>query len=518
MPAYRVARVDALADGQMKQVKAGQTDVLLVRLAGQVYALGAHCTHYSAPLATGVLQGERIICPWHHACFHARTGEHLEPPGLDHLPTFTVRIEGESIWVEVPEDVASHRLPALVRRDVSDGRTCVVVGSGCAGAYAVEALRAQGFTGRVLWITGAEFPPIDRPNLSKAYLSGEAPEEWMPLRPSAFYAAADVELIQDNPVVRLDATARRITLADGETLPYDVAILAPGAVPRRLEVPGAELSGIFTLRTLDDSRALRAAAQQARRAVVVGASFIGMEAAQSLRHLGLEVTVVAPEAVPFERTLGAPVGHVFQTLHEEHGVRFRLGRTVKAFAGEERVAAVILDDGSELAADLVVVGVGVEPATDFVEGVAKAPDGSILVDAYLQAGEGLFVAGDAARFPDWRTGSPIRIEHWQTAAQLGRLAGANAAGRRQPYQGVPFFWTRQFGVSLQYVGYAGVWDQVVLEGDPSARRFLAYYVRDEAVWAIAGMGRGREMAILHGLLWEHPLPALDLLQDALAAH
>jgi len=516
MPVHVVAKVDELADGQMKQVKAGETELLLVRLEGQFYALGARCTHYGAPLATGALHGERIICPWHHACFHARTGTHLEPPGLDHLPCFPVRIEGDQVLVELPERVEGRQVPALVRRDPQDARTCVVVGAGCAGAYAVESIRAQGFKGRLVWVAGGEFPPIDRPNLSKEYLAGEAPEEWMPLRDPSFYEAADIEVVQGRLVSALDAAARTITLADGEVLHYDGAVVAPGARPRRLEVPGAELEGVFTLRTIEDSRAIRAAAQQAQRAVVVGASFIGMEVAQSLRHPGLEVTVVAPEAVPFERTLGVEVGRVLQALHEEKGVAFRLGHTVEAFEGKDRVQQVVLDDGSRLAADLIVVGVGVQPATDFVQGVQKAPDGSILVDAYLQAVDGLFVAGDAARFPDWRTGTPIRIEHWRLAAQHGRLAGANAAGARRRYQGVPFFWTRQFGMSLQYLGYVHTWDEVVLDGDPSARKFLAFYLRNGQVWAIAGLGRGAEMARLHGFLLEEPLPTMEKLQAYLS--
>ncbi len=493
----------------MKQVKAGEIDLLLVRLDGQFYALGARCTHYGAPLATGVLHGDRIICPWHHACFHARTGEHLEPPGLDHLPCFSVRVVDDQVLVELPDTVEGRRVPAPVRRDLQETRICVVVGSGCAGAYAVEAVRAQGFRGRVVWVAGSEFPPIDRPNLSKEYLAGEAPEEWMPLRDPAFYEAADIEVVRERPVTALDAAAKTITLADGEKLRYDVAVVAPGAQPRRLEVPGARLKGIFTLRSIEDSRAIRAAAREARQAVVVGASFIGMEVAQSLRHFGLAVTVVAPESVPFERTLGAEVGRVLQTLHEENGVVFRLGHTVEAFEGTDRVQQVVLDDGSHLAADLVVVGVGVQPATDFVQGVEKAPDGSVIVDAFLQATDGLFVAGDAARFPDWRTGAPIRIEHWRLAAQHGRLAGANAAGAHRPYQDVPFFWTRQFGVSLQYLGYVDAWDEVVLDGDPSARKFLAFYLRKDQIWAVAGMGRGYDMARLHGLLLESPLPSVE---------
>ncbi|BCX88436.1 apoptosis-inducing factor 3 [Methylomarinovum tepidoasis] len=492
MAEFKVARETDLAVGRMKQVQAGTTAVLLLRLEDGFHALGALCPHYEAPLAAGALCDGRIVCPWHHACFDARSGALLEPPGLDGLPVYPVRVDDGEVWVTIPEQ---SQPPPPPRRDPADSRLCVVIGGGCAGAYAVEALRDHGFGGRIVWVTGPEFPPIDRPLLSKGYLSGEAPESWLPLRAPDFYTARDIEVVEA-AATALAADARQVTLSDGTALAYDAAILASGAVNRRPPIPGVDLDGVFFLRSRDDGEHLRQAAESARRAVVVGAGFIGMEVAQSLRRRDIEVTVVAPETVPFERVLGPEIGAALHRLHEDHGVAFRLGRTVKAFQGAGRVERVSLDDGSELPADLVVVGVGVRPATDFVTGVSKADDGAILVDAGLRAAEGLYAAGDLACFPDWRSGAPIRVEHWRMAAQHGRLAGANVAGAGLEYRGVPYFWTRQYNRTLQYFGHAADWDEIRYDGDPAGYDFIAYFVRDGQVHAVAGMERERELAEL----------------------
>ncbi len=506
MAEFKVARVEDLEPGQMKQVQAGATAVLLVRLDDGFHALGALCPHYEAPLAAGALCRDRVVCPWHHATFDARSGVLLEPPGLDGLPVYPVRIDDGEVWVTIPERPPEKAPPG---RDREDERIGVVVGGGCAGAYAVEALRDHGFGGRIVWITGAEaFPPIDRPLLSKGYLSGEASDAWLPLRPPEFYRERAIEIVAQKATA-LDAGRKAVTLEDGTVVEYDIAVIATGAVARPLPVPGAGLAGVFRLRTLADGQALRQAAENAARAVIVGAGFIGMEVAQSLNKRGLAVAVVAPETVPFERILGKEICTMMQAMHEEAGVRFHLGRTVQRFEGEGRVRRVVLDDGTELAADLVVVGVGVKPATDFVTGVAKAPDGAILVDDTLEAVDGLYAAGDLARFPDWRGGGTIRVEHWRVAAQHGRIAGANAAGARQLYRGVPYFWTRQYGVTLHYVGHASAWDEIRVAGSVERRDFIAFFVRRGKVHAVAGMERERELARLEERMRREGLLPLD---------
>lgn len=510
----RVAQFDELQDGGMKQVTVGNTDVLIARINGVYHAVYAYCTHYGAPLVKGAMSGDRVVCPWHHACFHLPSGDQLEPPGLDALPRFEVRIDGSDVFVRVPESAETHRTPPMVRPDPTDKRVFVVLGAGAAGAYAVEALREAGFAGRVVLITQESSLPYDRPNCSKDYLQGEVEEEWMPLRSEAFYAERGIEVWQGRQVIHVDVEAKILRFEDDETLAYDTLILSTGCTPQWLDVPGIDLDGVLTLRSYADSSVLYQAAQRAQRAVVIGASFIGMEVAYSLRKLGVDVTVVAPESVPFAQLLGQQVGLRLQAEHEKHGVRFYLDAAVRALQGDRAVKCVVLEDGTVLDADLVVIGIGVKPVTDFLSsGLERAPDGSVRVDASLYAGAGVYAAGDIAQFPDWRTGEPVRIEHWRLACQHGRLAGYNAAGRSMSYRSVPYFWTVQFDIHLRYVGYATEWDDILYDGDPQGEQFLAYYVHAGSVLAVVGVNRDREMAALHELMRRERLPAPGVLKQ-----
>jgi NADPH-dependent 2,4-dienoyl-CoA reductase/sulfur reductase-like enzyme/nitrite reductase/ring-hydroxylating ferredoxin subunit len=513
MPEAAVCSVDALTNGEMRQVQVGETDVLLARVDGRYYAVHGHCTHYGAPLANGALSDGIVVCPWHHACFHLPTGDQVEPPGIDSLPRFDVREDDGDVIVHVPEDAASTRTPEMTRRNPDDDRTFVVLGAGSAGAYAVEALRAAGYEGRLIMVTNENHLPYDRPNCSKAFLAGEAEEEWMFLRSADFYDERDIERWTGRTVTAVDAAAQALSFDDGETMTYDALLLCTGGRPRTLDVPGSNLNGIHTLRSYADSKALRDAAQDAEHTVVVGASFIGMEVAQSVRTLGTPVTVVAPDSIPFERILGDRIGSALHALHEDNDVAFQLGQTVDRFEGHDgAVRQVILDDGTTLDADLVVTGIGVTPATDFVQGVDKAADGAIVVDEHLQAADGLFAAGDIAQFPDWRTGAPTRIEHWRLAGQHGRLAGRNMAGARQPFRSVPFFWTRHFGTSFQYIGHASSWDEILYDGDPAEQSFIAYFIEDGRAKAVAGAGRGQELAAIQHLMRQDRMPAADELR------
>jgi len=502
MAEFCVAHETDLSLGEMKQVQAGNTPVLLVRLEDRFHAVGALCTHYEAPLAAGALCDDRVICPWHHACFNVRNGEQNEPPGLDPLPVYPVRVDAGEVWVEIP---AEHPPPPPRGVCVSERKSCVVIGAGCGGAYAVEALRHHGFDGRIVWISGDEFPPIDRPLLSKGYLSGESSEQWLPLREPAFYDALEISLEKGSKVTSLEAKSKTLTLDDGRVMGYDSAILATGAVARPLVVPGSDLEGIFNLHSLQDCERLRKAVATAHKAVVVGSGFIGMEVAQSLRKRGIAVTVAGPGTVPFENVLGPGIGALIQRIHEQEGVSFQLGQTVTGFEGDGKVRQVRLQDGTLLEADLVVVGIGVQPATGFVNGIARERDGSLLVDETLRVSEGLYAIGDLARFPDWRSGIPIRVEHWRVAAQHGRIAGANVAGRRLAYRGVPYFWTRQFGVTLHYIGHAEGWDEIHIDGELEKRSFIAYYLKDDKVHAVAGMEKERELAELEERIRGHGL-------------
>jgi len=503
-----LARASDLRDGEMKEVKVGETRVLLARVGGEFHAVSATCPHYGAPLVEGALCGTRVVCPWHHAAFNVTNGDLEEPPALDGLQSYDVRVDGERILVRLPEEPQDRQTPAMAGCDPdSDPYLFVVLGAGAAGYSAAQTLREEGFRGRVVLITREDRGPYDRPNVSKDYLQGQAEPEWMPLRPDEFFDEHGIELVRNLEVTRVDAQSKTITFEGGETLRYDALLVATGGTPVRLNIPGSDLKNICVLRSFADADSVIATAARSRRAVVVGASFIGMEAAAALRARGLEVTVVAPSREPFMSTLGPEVGALFRRLHEANGVRFRLGSIVYRFEGSHNVEAVVLDSGERIETDMVLVGAGVRPATHFLEGVALDEDGAVVVDSRLRAADGLYAAGDIASFPDPRTGERVRIEHWRVAQQQGRVAARNMAGLDTAFDGVPFFWTRQFDAGLLYVGHAPEWDEIVYRGDPQAHDFLAFYVRGGRVAAVAGMNRNREMAAAEELLRLGRMPA-----------
>ncbi|HEV8590044.1 MAG TPA: FAD-dependent oxidoreductase [Pyrinomonadaceae bacterium] len=501
-----VAKINELADGEMRQVSAAGKEILLARVSGNFYAVGAHCTHYGAPLVEGVLSGDRLVCPWHHACFNAKTGDLQEPPALDALPYYDVRIENDQVIVRVPDSASDRRTPQMSKRDTKDEQLFVIVGGGAAGYAAAQTLREDGFTGRLMLITREAQLPYDRPNLSKEYLQGKAKPEWLPLRPDDFFAEHDIEVVSGKEIERIDAAKKAINFADGESLLCDAVLVATGGEPRKLPFQSEGHENVFLLRSYTDVAALVAAAEKGKRAVVIGASFIGMEAASSLTARGCEVTVVAPDDVPFQKTLGAKIGKLFQDVHEEHGVKFKLGASVAGFSCARKVTAVVLGNGERLDADLVVVGVGVKPATDILKGVTLHRDGGVIVDEHMRAADGVYAAGDIAYFPHSLTGKRQRIEHWRTAMQQGRIAAHNMAGKEVSFDGVPFFWTRQFDVGLLYVGHAKEWDEIIYQGDVSARDFLAFYVKENRILAVAGMNRDREMAAIEELMRLNRMP------------
>jgi NADPH-dependent 2,4-dienoyl-CoA reductase/sulfur reductase-like enzyme len=291
-------------------------------------------------------------------------------------------------------------------------------------------------------------------------------------------------------------------------------LIATGGIPRRLPFQSDTQKNVFLLRSFSDTDAIIAAAEKGKRAVVIGASFIGMEAASSLRIRGCEVTVVAPDEVPFGKILGAEIGKLFQQIHERKSVQFKLGTQVKNFEGDERVEAVLLENGERLEADFVVVGIGVAPATNFLEGVKLHKDGGVITDEFLRIAEDLYAAGDIGHFPDSRTHELTRIEHWRFAMQQGRTAAHNMAGKQTAFTAVPFFWTTQFDTNLRYVGHAKDWDRIVIQGDVKQQDFLAFYVKDHRILAVVGMNRDREMASFEEKLRLNQMPTLDELNTS----
>src|SRR5215470_3693513 len=343
-----------LADGEMKQVSAEGTNILLSRVKGQYHAVGAFCPHYGAPLVDGVLNGERVVCPWHHSCFNVTTGDLQDPPALDALPSYEIKLENDQVIIRIPDETTDRRTPEMAKRDLNDERSFVIAGGGAAGYTAAQTLREDGFKGRIILITRESRLPYDRPNLSKDYLQGNAKPEWMPLRPDEFYADHEIEVLREKEIARIETEKQIISFTDGGTLEYDSLLLATGGTPRRLNVPGSDLKNIFVLRSFDDSDAIIEAAESASHAVVFGASFIGMETAASLTQRHLTVTVVAP-GVTFEKTLGVEIGNLIQHVHESHGVRFRIGSSAARFEGEDTVKAVVLDSGERIETDLVIL-------------------------------------------------------------------------------------------------------------------------------------------------------------------
>ena len=501
----KVAKLSDLQNGEMKQVEVGDTEVLLTKVDDEFHALYAKCTHYGAPLADGALNGRRLVCPWHHACFDAKTGRHLEACGMDGLPTYDVRIEGEDVIVRVPDDSPDRVTNIMARPEPANTRAYTIIGGGAAAAYAAEGMRQAGFTGRIVMITAEEELPYDRPNCSKDYLQGEAPEEWMPLRPESFYKEHGITLLKGHRVKRVEEDGKKIHFEKGDPLAFDKLLIAAGSVPRQLPVPGAGSENVRTLRSLADSRELRELAREVKKVVVIGASFIGLEGAMSLQHLDCEVTVVAPEKVPFAKIWGEAVGNRIRKWHEEAGVKFRLGRTVNHIYNQDKVSSVELDDGSRLEAGLVLVGVGVKPATDFLDADALEEDGSIFVDEYLQAGDDLYAAGDVAYYPE--RGEYTRIEHWKVACQQGRVAGMNMAGANLSYHAVPFFWSAQQDKVLGYIGHVKNYEETIVEGELDGDSFLVHYVKGGAIRATLSLFRDAELCAIQELMYENRMPS-----------
>ena len=540
-PFVRVAAATDLADGEMRQVDADGTAVLLSRVDGAFHACTAHCPHYGAPLATGILTGTTVVCPWHHAAFSVCSGALEEPPALDALRTFEVKVEGGDVLVRVPEGADAHgkgidyhesdgREPDSAAPEASGEQTVLIVGGGAAGQAAAEELRREGYAGRLVMVTPETRAPYDRTKLSKGFLSGDAGPGALPLREGGFDERLGIEVWTDRTVTALDPEARTAQFTTGEPLAYSACLVCTGGTPRRLPVEGADLEGVHVLRSWADAEALADRAAHASRAVVIGSSFIGMEAASSLNARGVEVAVVGRDAVPFEPVLGEAIGRAYQRAAEAAGATFHLGADVErietTFSGDHaRGLGVVLASGERIDGDLVVLGVGVTPATGFLEGHPfRREDGGIAADATLQAAPGLYAAGDVAAFPEPRLGETVRIEHWRLAQQHGRHAAQNiaralaasgdgAAPEAEPFTGVPFFWTGQWGMNLRYVGHAENWDEAVVHGDPAEKDAAVYYVQDGRAVAASFIGRDNAAAAFEWLLAADGPPRAEAVRE-----
>ena len=456
----------------------GKKAVLLARIGDEVLAVGARCTHYSGPLEDGLVEGDTVRCPWHHASFSLRTGEALAAPAFDPLPRWKVEREGDRIFVHEPA-------PAVVAGPATAGNErIVIIGGGAAGFAAAEMLRRRGHAGPVTMLSDDADPPCDRPNLSKDFIAGSVPEKWLPLRGADFYAESRIDLQLGTSASAIDTQGRIVTTADGTTHPYDRLLIATGAEPVRPPIPGADQAHVFTLRSVADARAIVARAEGARSAVVLGSGFIGLEVAAALSQRGLAVHVVSLDARPLERVLGPELGDFLRGVHEAHGEVLHMERSIAAI-GADRVT---LSDGTTLAADLVILGVGVRPRLALAEAAGLALDRGILVNERLEtSAPGVYAAGDVARWP--ADGGTARIEHWVVAERHGQIAAENMMGHAIAYRDTPFFWSVHHDVTLRYVGHGAGWDEVRIDGDIAKRNAKVRYLKAGRPVAMATLGR-----------------------------
>jgi apoptosis-inducing factor 3 len=478
-----------LVEGKPLVGHVGDESVMLVRRGDEVFATGSTCTHYSGPLGEGLVVGDTVRCPWHHACFNLRTGEAVHAPALNPIACYAVVREGDLVRVG-----EKHAPAAPPPAKAGEPKKIVIVGAGAAGHAAAEQLRLRGYRGQIVLIGADPAGPVDRPNLSKDYLAGTAPEEWIPLRPSDWFAERGIEISLGVRVASIDAKKRQVTLENGRSHEYDALLLATGAEPVKLGIGGAEHGKVYYLRTLADSRQIIAAAATGKRAVVVGASFIGLEVAASLRARNVEVDVVAPDAVPLGRVMGPELGAYLKSLHEQHGVRFHLGRKPKVIEESGSGAlSVRLDDESRLPCEFVVVGIGVRPATALAEKAGLTVDNGIVVDEELKTSDPhIWAAGDLARWPDARSKRKIRVEHWVVAQRQGQTAARNMLGAGETFAQVPFFWSQHYDVGINYVGHAEKWDRAVLDGNPAAKDCAVRFYEGDAEVALATIFRDHD--------------------------
>ena len=458
---------------------------ILARRGDEVFAVGAECSHYHGPLADGLIVGDTVRCPWHHACFSLRTGEAVRAPALDPISCWRTDRVGDLVYTRekltapTPQASPAPHSPTMPN-------SVVIIGGGGAALAAAQMLRRLGFNGTVTMISADDAPPSDRPNLSKDFLAGTAKDDWIPLRAPEFYDEQRIDLILNSPVTSIDTGKRSIGLKSGKTYSYDALLIATGAEPVRLDIPGATDSQIHYLRSFSDSKAIVARSASAKSVVVVGSSFIGLEVAASLRARGVAVHVVSPDSQPLERVMGPEIGRAIRALHETHGVVFHLGQTVARVDGR----VVTLSDGSKVDADFLVLGVGVRPLVGLAEHAGLTMDKGIVVNEYLETSvTGIFAAGDVARWPDRHTGDRIRVEHWVVAERQGQTAAKNILGYGEPFDAVPFFWSQHYDVTINYVGHAERWDQIEIDGSPEAHDCAVHYKRDGRVLATATIAR-----------------------------
>jgi len=485
----KIARSSDLKEGIPHVVEVDDEEILLLKKNGEIHACGNKCTHYGGPLNEGHWNGHEVTCPWHFARFDIRNGTRIAPPALDDVQVFQLKVEEGDIFLGRKES------SGIPKPKGKDPRTVLILGAGAAGNAATETLRREGFAGRIQMVTQEDDFPYDRPNLSKGFMAGKAKIDWIPLRSPQFYADHNIDVLRGQRITNLDVKEKAALTAEGKPLYFDLCLMATGGKPRKLDVPGADLKNIFTLRSFRNAKNIVAAIENgAERILIVGAGFIGMEVASSFRKRNLEVHIAAPEEVPMEHVLGKRIGKRLHRLHEKKEVVFHLGTQVEAFKGEEHVREVMLSDGSSIPVDMVIIGIGIDPAVDYLKNTKLIKNGVVPVDERLQTPvDGVFAAGDIALFPEVDGERKTRIEHWAVAESQGQFAARAMLGHSGSYKEIPFFWTMQYKVQLKYMGYPGKTDRIEYLGNVDKENFLAGFFEEDEMRAAATIGMGEEL-------------------------
>ncbi|PSK34300.1 Dihydrolipoyl dehydrogenase, mitochondrial [Elsinoe australis] len=525
-----------LKNGQKQEVEVEGIEggkVLLVKLDDQVHALNSNCTHYGAPLAKGVLTPEgRLTCPWHGACFNARSGDIEDAPALDPLHRFKVTEKDGAVYVSGEEkQIKDQRRQLSIKCSPKKQDGIVVVGGGAGAIASIEALRGSGYDGHITMISREGVPPIDRTKLSKALMTDASKVAW---RDESHFKEGGVDLVYSE-VTEASFADRKVTTKDGKSYNYSKLILASGGTPKYLPMEGlnGDLKNVFLIRSLPHTQAIMNAAgsEGGKKIVVIGSSFIGMEVGNCLASQKHDVTIIGMESAPMERIMGKKVGAIFQKLLEKNGVKFRMEASVEkaspSKSDSSKVGAVHLKDGTTLEADLVIEGVGVRPSTDYLsesKEVRLEKDGSLSVDEhFLVSGQkDVYAIGDIATYPYYGPnggGKPVRIEHWDVAQNAGRAVASHILhGTKEPRSSsrhfIPVFWSA-VGAQLRYCGHTpNGYDDVIIQGktDPDGPSWVAYYTLEDEVVAVASMMKDPYMTQSAELMRRGAMPSKKEIQ------
>ncbi|XP_017288887.1 apoptosis inducing factor mitochondria associated 4 [Kryptolebias marmoratus] len=498
-----VCQESELQDGQMKEVTVEDQKVLLVRTQGQYSAVGSRCSHYSAPLIKGALVGDRVRCPFHGACFNVKTGDIEEYPGLDCLPSYKVKVENGSVYVTVNKKSlnVTKRVKEMCTVQPDAKHTILLIGGGPASLVCAETLRQNCYQGRVVIVTKDSLPPFDKPKLSKAM---NVESSSILLRSCDFYQQYAIEIWTGKEVTSVSPANKVVTMSDGTSEHYDQLLISSGCRARPLSCPGSELRGVHLLQRYEDAKEIHASSL-GKKAVVVGASFIGMEVASYLSDKAASVALVGSTSYPFEKSLGPEIGKMTMEMLEERKVKFFMKDRVTEIKGENgKVKQVVLNSGAVLDADVVIAGIGVIPNSDFLAGSDVAVDSrkAVIVDKHMRTSVAdIFSAGDVTSFPlSIQGGQRVNVAHWQMSHAHGRVAALNMLKKPTPIKSVPFFWSALAGKSIRYAGYGEGYTEILFKGEVKERKFLAFYIKEQEVVAAASLAFDPAVARLAELM------------------